>query len=97
MIWSEHFCLLANAPNKENAEKFMNYLLDAEVGAAISNFNRYATPNQAALPFINEEDRNSPGLYPPDEVLARLFFFADIGDAAQLYEDAWDDVQANRE
>ncbi|MBC8334564.1 MAG: spermidine/putrescine ABC transporter substrate-binding protein [Anaerolineales bacterium] len=95
MIWSDNLCLLASAPNKENAEKFMNYLLDAEVGAALSNYLRYASPNQAALPFLNEEDRNHPGLYPPEEVLARMFFFANIGSASQLYDDAWSEVLAN--
>lgn len=97
MIWSDNLCLLADAPNKENAEKFMNYLLDAEVGAALSNYLRYASPNQAALPFLNEADRNHPGLYPPEEVLARMFFFADVGSAGQLYDDAWSDVLASRD
>jgi len=92
MIWSDNLCLLADAPNKENAEKFLNYLLEAEVGAALSNYLRYATPNQASLPLINEADRNNPALYPTNEVLARLFFFADVGSATKLYEDAWNDV-----
>jgi len=96
MIWSDSLCLLATAPHKENAEKFMNYLLEPEVGAALSNYLRYATPNQAALPFLNEEDRNHPGLYPSEEVRSRMFFFADVGAAGQLYEDAWNDVMANR-
>ena len=95
MIWSDNLCLLANAPNKENAELFLNYLLEAEVGATLSNYLRYATPNQASLPLINEADRNNPGLYPTEEVLSRLFFFADVGSAYQLYEDAWNDVLAN--
>ena len=78
--------------NKEIAEQFLNYLLEPEVGAALSNYLRYATPNQAALPLVNEADRNDPGLYPPDDVLARMFFFSDVGSANQLYEDAWNDV-----
>jgi spermidine/putrescine transport system substrate-binding protein len=92
MLWSDNVCLLAKAPHKEIAEQFLNYLLEPEVGAALSNYLRYATPNQAALPLVNEADRNDPGLYPPDDVLARMFFFSDVGSANQLYEDAWNDV-----
>ncbi len=97
IIWADNVCLLANAPNQENAELFLNYLLEPEVGAALSNYVKYASPNQAALPFINEEDRNNPGMYPPDDVRARLFFLADVGPAAQLFDDAWNDVLANHE
>jgi len=96
LIWSDNLCLLASAPHKGNAEKFMNYLLEPEVGAALSNYLHYATPNQAALPFVNEEDRSNPGIYPSEEVRARLFFSADLGSATQLYTDAWNDVMANR-
>lgn len=96
LIWSDNLCLLAKAPHKENAEKFMNYLLEPEVGAALSNYLHYASPNLAALPFLNEEDLSDPGMYPPEEVRARMFFLADLGSAAQLYTDAWNDVMANR-
>ena len=95
IIWSDNVCLLANAPNKENAELFMNYLLEPEVGAALSNYLRYATPNQAALPLINESDRDNPGLYPTEDVLSKLFFLTDIGDANQLFENAWNNVMSN--
>ncbi|NQU30323.1 MAG: spermidine/putrescine ABC transporter substrate-binding protein [Anaerolineae bacterium] len=95
IIWSDNVCLLANAPHKENAEMFMNYLLDPEVGAALSNYLRYATPNQAALPLINESDRNDPGLYPSEDVLSKLFFLTDVGEATQVYEDAWSEILAN--
>ena len=95
IIWSDNVCLLANAPNKENAEKFMNYLLNPEVSAALSNYLRYATPNEAALPFINQEDRDNPGMYPSDEVKDRLFFLTDVGSTAKDYTDAWADVIAN--
>jgi len=96
LIWSDNLCIPASAPHKGNAEKFMNYLLEPEVGAALSNYLHYGSPNQAALPFLNEEDRSNPGIYPSEEVRTRLFFSVDLGSAAQLYTDAWNDVMANR-
>ena len=38
------------------AEKFINYILDAKIGAQLSNFNQYPTPNAASKAFINPDD-----------------------------------------
>lgn len=96
IIWTDNICIPADAPHKELAESFINYLLEPAVGAALSNYVQYATPNQAALPFINEEDLNNPAIYPPDEVRQRLFFLIDVNLAADaIYEDTWTDILAN--
>jgi spermidine/putrescine transport system substrate-binding protein len=96
-IWTDNLCTLATAPHKEMAEKFINYVLEPEVGAAISDFIRFGSPNQAALPLLNKEDRDNPVLYPSDEERQRLFFLVDVGpEATKLYEDAWAEVLAAR-
>jgi spermidine/putrescine transport system substrate-binding protein len=97
MIWTDNVCITAGSDNRDLAEAFINYLLDAEVGAAISNFTRYGSPNRAALPLINESDRLNPVLYPSDEVRDRLFFLVDVGSAQLLYEKAWADILARRD
>jgi spermidine/putrescine transport system substrate-binding protein len=98
IIWTDNLCILATAPHREMAEKFINYVLEPEVGAAISNFVRFGSPNQAALPLLNEADRKNPALYPSDKVKQRLFFMADVGpDATELYKAAWAAVLAARE
>jgi len=98
IIWTDNLCILATAPHKEMAEKFINYVLEPEVGAAISNYVRFGSPNQASLPLLNPEDRGNPALYPPDSVRQRLFFLADVGpEATKLYEDAWAEVLAAQE
>jgi len=95
LIWTDNMCILATAPHKEMAEKFINYVLKPEVGAAISNYVRFGSPNQAAMPLLNQEDRDNPALYPSDEVRQRLFFLADVGpEATKLYEAAWAEVLA---
>ena len=44
-----------------------------EVAAANSNFVNFATGNAASLPLVDEAVRNDPGIYPPPEVMAKLF------------------------
>lgn len=62
-----------DAPNSENALKFVNYILEPKVAAAVTNYVYYANPNTAATEFVVEEVRNDPGIYPPADVSAKLF------------------------
>ena len=46
MIWLDNLVVPSQAPHRDIAEKFINFILDAKVGAQLSNFNQYATPEQ---------------------------------------------------
>lgn len=97
LFWMDGMCILADAPHKELAEKFINYLLEPEVGARLSNYVRYATPNLASMPLINESDRNNLAIYPSAEVRSRLFSIADVGaETAAIYDQAMQDVLASQ-
>ena len=89
----DNLAVLAKAPHRDLAEKFLNYILDGKVGARLSNFNQYATPNQAAKAFINPGDLKNPAIYPPPEVLAKLEFLKDLGKDTRLYDEIWTQVK----
>ncbi len=84
-----------DAPNKPLAEIFIDYILDPQVGADISNYTTYASPNQAAVDqkLISEELLNNPGIYPPKEVRAKLFTTTEDPDTEVFYTEAWDEVK----
>jgi len=63
----------ADAPHPEAAHAFINYILEPEVVADITNYVFYANPNLASLPFVDEEVKNNPGIYPPAETLEKAF------------------------
>jgi putrescine transport system substrate-binding protein len=63
----------ADAPNKDNAWAFINFLLDPQIAADITNYVYYANPNLAATEFVVDEVASDPGIYPPAEVNAKLF------------------------
>ena len=62
-----------DAANPKAALKFIDYILRPETAAAISNHVFYKNPNKAATPLVDEKVRNDPGIYPPDEVRAKLY------------------------
>jgi spermidine/putrescine transport system substrate-binding protein len=91
--WVDSMCIPKGAPHPKNAEMFMNYILEPKVGAALTNFVNYGSPNKAAEPFINKDIRDNPLIYPPADVLAKLPFQKDLGEAEIAYADRWDKVK----
>jgi spermidine/putrescine transport system substrate-binding protein len=93
-IWLDNIAIPAKAPHRELAEKFINYILDAKIGAQLSTFNRYATPNKAAREFIAPEDLKNPVIYPPPEVMQKLQFVKDLGAKSQWYDELWTQIKS---
>ena len=82
VMWFDNLAIPADAPHPENAHMFLNYLMEPEVAAAISNYVFYANGNSASLPHVEEEVKTDPSIYPSDAVKAKLF--ADLADSAKF-------------
>ena len=93
-IWVDNLAIPVRAPHREMADKFLNYILDAKVGAQQVNFSQYASPNAAARPFIKPDDLRNPAIYPPPDVMKRLEFANDLGQASRLYDEVWTAVKS---
>jgi spermidine/putrescine transport system substrate-binding protein len=93
-IWQDNLAVLAKAPHRDLAEKFINFILDPRIGARISNFTQFTTPNKAARAFIKPEDLQNPAIYPPPEVMGRLEFLEDLGATSRLYDEVWTAVKS---
>ena len=73
LMWFDTLAIPADAPHPDAAHAMINYLLEPEVAASISNYVAYANANDAAEPYMDEEILNDPRIYPPEDVMARLF------------------------
>src|SRR5690606_10422096 len=67
--WFDMLAIPADAKNVEQAHAFINYLLDPEVIAEVSDYVGYANPNKAAQALMDPEVLADETIYPPDEVL----------------------------
>lgn len=85
--WVDNMAVVQDAPHPCTAHTFINYLLDAENGAALTNWNYYASPNAAAEEFIDPEILEDPAIYPTD--LSKLEFIEDTGDFEINFSDAF--------
>lgn len=94
IIWVDAMTVPAKAPNPAGALKFMDFILRPDVGAQLSNFLDYATPNEASLPLIKPEVRNDGRVYPPDSQTAKMVMLEDAREATTLYDQVWTRVKA---
>ena len=93
-IFIDNMAIPASAPQPYTAEVLINYLLDPEIGAMITNATYYASPNDAALPYILDEIKDDPGIYPSADVLDKMEYIRDVGEATQLYERIWTEIKS---
>lgn len=94
-VWIDNLAIPAGGSNLELAHAFIDYILDPQVGADISNFTAYGSPNQTAIEseLIDAELLANPGIYPSDAVRENLFFIQDLGTVTnEVYRDAWDEI-----
>lgn len=83
------------ANNKPLAEVFIDYLLDKQVSADIANYTVYGTPNLLAVDegLIYENYLNDPAIYPPDEILGKLFVLESDAAIETLFSTTWQEVR----
>ncbi len=85
--WIDNMAIPHDAPSPCTAHTFINWLLTGEQGAVLTNWNFYATPNEAAFDGLDEgllEFINDPWVLPLD----RLEPLLDTGDFEVNYSDA---------
>ena len=72
-MWFDQMATPADAPSPDLAHAFIDYVNRPEVMAKIASFVSYASGNQAARLLIAPAVRDNPAVYPPEDVMARLF------------------------
>jgi putrescine transport system substrate-binding protein len=73
LMWFDIMAVPKDAPDADAAHAFMNFLMRPEVIARATNYVTYPNANAASKPFIDPEILNDPTIYPPQEVMERLF------------------------
>lgn len=94
VIWVDNLAIPKNAPHKDNAYLFLNFLLRPEIAKDIALATLFSTTNLAAQALLPEDIRNNPAIYPPKSVLDKGQFQTDIGEeTASLLEKYWEELK----
>jgi spermidine/putrescine transport system substrate-binding protein len=96
VLWVDKIAIPVGAPNPRLAEAFIDYILQPRVGADISNYTGYASPNQVAinLGMIDDAFLSNVNIYPTDEIRSHLYFTDTNTTTQELQVTAWESVKA---
>lgn len=96
-IWIDSWVIPKNAENKENAEKFINFLCTPEIALMNFEYITYSTPNSEARKLIEDEAiRNSEIAFPDLSKYDNLETFQYLGtEADQTYGELWNQVKSH--
>lgn len=95
-IWIDAWVIPKNSPNKENAEKFINFMCREDIALMNFEYITYSTPNTAAQALIEDEEiRNSEIAFPDLSKFENLETFQYLGsDGDELYNNLWKEVKS---
>ena len=93
VVWMDNVVLLKDAPNRENALKFMDFMLEPENIAAVSNYARYGLGVTGAEEFLDPALASLPEANPPAAAGAGAFV-AVCDEATQaVYDQIWTNLK----
>lgn len=91
-IWVDTMAIPAHAPHPKLALEFINFILNADNGADLSNFNEYASPNAASQKQLTGL-MNTVLIVPTDAKMQHLQFLAPLrGKQYKLFNQIWTSV-----
>lgn len=96
-VWIDSWVIPKNAPNKENAEAFINFMCRDDIALMNFEYITYSTPNTAAQALIEDEDiRNSEIAFPDLSQYENLETFQYLGsEGEELYNNLWKEVKSD--
>lgn len=96
-LWFDMLAIPVDSANVDQAHAFINYLLDPQVIAEVSDYVGYANPNTKASELMDQDVRNDPSVYPPQAVLDKLYISAELpARVERLKTRAWTKVKSGQ-
>ena len=93
IVWMDNVVLLKDAPNRANALLFMDFLLEPENIAAVSNFAQYSAGVKGVTELLTDELKASPEQNPPASAPAGTFIQVCDEPTQALYDQIWTNLK----
>lgn len=90
----DSFVMHKNAPRPDLALKFINFMLDGQNGAQLTNLMGSGNPNAAAIKFVRHELTQIPAIFPQPAALAKAEQLKDLDvKSRRLYSRLWSEIK----
>lgn len=88
--FTDCWAIPAAANNKENAEKWINFMLDKDVAMTNYEYLTYSIPNKAVIDSVKDDAEKMNVLFPEESVLDKCETLENLGtDGDDLYTKYW--------
>jgi len=91
--WIDHLMVTAGSENKELAQKFLEYMVEAETQKKVTDITGYTPANPQAAQFMTPKEIKSLHLDDVDNYQKRLYFWQNVPRRAK-YNEIWNEVKA---
>lgn len=89
-LWIDSWFIPKRCAHRENAEKFLDFLCREDIAMANFEYVCYASPNQKVVDALDEDTKNDPTIFPPEEILENCTVYKQLGiDTTERYSYLW--------
>ncbi len=92
-LQQDNFVIPKDAKNIKAAELFINFIMEAEISAEISQSFPYGNPNTSAYQYIDKTILEDKAVYPPIDAVKKGEYLEDIGNALTELDKIWTEVK----
>lgn len=93
IVWMDNVVLLKDAPNRDNALKFMDFLLEPENIAVVTNYARYNAGVTGVEDFLDPSLATQPESNPPAEAGEGVFIEVCDQATQEIYDQIWTNLK----
>jgi putative spermidine/putrescine transport system substrate-binding protein/spermidine/putrescine transport system substrate-binding protein len=90
--WIDHLMITAASENKELAQKFLEFMIQAQTQKKVADVTGYTPANPRAAELMTEDQRKSLHLDDVDNYQKRLYFWQNVPRRAK-YNEIWNEVK----
>ena len=93
-VWIDAMCIPKNSENYEAALKFIDFMCRPDIAQRNYDYIHYASPIAQVVEELSEEEAENVAVNPTDEILERCYFFHDLMDQMELYNEYWMQIRS---
>src|SRR5579871_301011 len=91
--WIDHLMITSGSENKELAQKFLEYMVEAKTQKLVTDKTHYVPANPQAAQFMTPDEVKGLHLDDVDNYQKRIYFWQNVPRRAQ-YTEIWNEVKA---
>ena len=93
-LWFDSMVIPEDAPHKEMAEKFINFMCDTQTAYRNAEYIGYASPQTGVIKKLPADLTQNRAFYPQAGDLANSEVFVDLGSMMKDFDKVWTEVKA---